>query len=116
MIQYHLQLYAQLTGTQLECRWMIVYDNAKTAQLLRSYWPLPGSNGHILITTRNHQLAFNPADAGLEIAPWDLATGMSKKTADRVSRQSTVSLPVLPPARDMGRVPLAASPPRVYTA
>lgn len=54
---------------------MIIYDNAETIGLLRDYWPLSGSNGRVLITTRNHSLGFDPADAGLEILPWDTDTG-----------------------------------------
>lgn len=54
---------------------MIVYDNAEAIGLLRDYWPLSGSNGRVLITTRNHSLGFDPADAGLEILPWDTDTG-----------------------------------------
>ena len=54
---------------------MIIYDNAETTELLRDYWPLSGSNGKVLITTRNHLLGFDPADAGIEILPWDTETG-----------------------------------------
>lgn len=54
---------------------MVIYDNAETSELLRDYWPLSGSAGRILITTRNHSLGFDPADAGLEILPWDTDTG-----------------------------------------
>ena len=54
---------------------MIIYDNAETIELLRDYWPLSGSNGRVLITTRNHLLGFDPAEAGLEILPWDTDTG-----------------------------------------
>ncbi|KAJ6158982.1 hypothetical protein N7485_011808 [Penicillium canescens] len=60
---------------QTECKWMIIYDNAETIELLRDYWPLYGSNGRVLITTRNLSLGFDPADAGLEILPWDTDTG-----------------------------------------
>ena len=54
---------------------MIIYDNAEISGLLRDYWPLSGSIGHALITTRNHSLGFDPADAGLEVLPWDTDTG-----------------------------------------
>ena len=54
---------------------MIIYDNAEAIGLLRDYWPLSGSNGRVLITTRNHSLGFDPADAALEILPWDTDTG-----------------------------------------
>ncbi|KAA8645136.1 uncharacterized protein ATNIH1004_009353 [Aspergillus tanneri] len=60
---------------QTTCKWMVIYDNAETSELLRDYLPLSGSTGRILITTRNHSLGFDPADAGLEVLPWDTATG-----------------------------------------
>lgn len=58
-----------------ECRWLIVYDNADSYELLRDYWPAPGSKGLALITTRNHALAYEPADRGKEVLPWDTETG-----------------------------------------
>lgn len=54
---------------------MIVYDNAESAELLQDYWPLSGSNGRVLITTRNHSLGFDRVEASLEILPWDTDTG-----------------------------------------
>ncbi|KAI6783832.1 uncharacterized protein J7T54_001708 [Emericellopsis cladophorae] len=57
-----------------ECRWLIIYYNVKAAELLRNYWPLSGSKGQVLITTRNHSLSFDPADIGIEILPWDTDT------------------------------------------
>lgn len=64
-----------LTKISTECKWMIIYDNAEVVELLRDYWPLYGSHGRVLITTRNHSLSFDPANAGLEILPWDTDTG-----------------------------------------
>lgn len=64
-----------LTNILIECKWMIIYDNAETIELLRDYWPLYGSNGRVLVTTRNQSLGFDPADAGIEILPWDTETG-----------------------------------------
>lgn len=63
------------SGHSPACKWLIIYDNAETSELLRDYWPLSGSTGRVLVTTRNHSLGFDPADAGLEILPWDTATG-----------------------------------------
>lgn len=57
-----------------ECRWLIIYDNAESVDLLLSYWPI-ASCGQILITTRNHSFAFHPASGGLEITSWDVETG-----------------------------------------
>ena len=58
----------------LECRWLIVYDNVESLDLLLKYWPA-ASRGQALITTRNHSFAFEPADGGLEIKTWDAETG-----------------------------------------
>ncbi|KUJ22180.1 uncharacterized protein LY89DRAFT_778484 [Mollisia scopiformis] len=46
---------------QTHCRWLIVYDNAEFADLIRDFWPL-ASRGQALITTRNPSLAFELAD------------------------------------------------------
>ncbi|KAG8161020.1 hypothetical protein KVR01_009284 [Diaporthe batatas] len=59
---------------QTKCRWLIVYDNAESIDLLLDYWPA-ASRGQALITTRNRSFAFHPADSGLEISSWDAETG-----------------------------------------
>ncbi|KAK6507665.1 hypothetical protein TWF481_006087 [Arthrobotrys musiformis] len=55
-------------------RWLVVYDNVESADLLMPYWPI-ASHGSAIITTRNHTLGFNPASAGLEVHSWDSTTG-----------------------------------------
>ncbi|KAK1506881.1 hypothetical protein CTAM01_03213 [Colletotrichum tamarilloi] len=60
---------------QTECKWLIVYDNVESFDLLRANWPLPGSQGLALITTRNHSLAFDPASGGLEVPSWNTENG-----------------------------------------
>lgn len=57
-----------------QCRWLIIYDNVESMDLLLSYWPA-ASRGQAIITARNHQFAFRPADGGLEIVSWDAQTG-----------------------------------------
>ena len=57
-----------------DCKWLVVYDNVTSADLLMPYWPR-ASHGKAIITTRNHSLAFEPAGAGLEIQSWDAETG-----------------------------------------
>ena len=57
-----------------ECRWLIVYDNVESLDLLLKYWPT-ASRGQALIITRNHSFASKPADGGLEIKTWDAETG-----------------------------------------
>lgn len=66
---------ASRIADKIECKWMIIYDNAETVELLRDYWPLYGSNGRALVTTRNHSFGFDLADTGLEILPWDADAG-----------------------------------------
>lgn len=39
-----------------------------------AYWPV-ARQGQVLITTRNHTFAFEPADGGLELKTWDADTG-----------------------------------------
>ncbi|KAJ3578368.1 hypothetical protein NPX13_g2192 [Xylaria arbuscula] len=57
-----------------ECRWLLIFDNVESADLLMTYWPA-ASRGQAVITTRNHNFAFYPADGGLEITEWDAETG-----------------------------------------
>ncbi|KAI1420538.1 NB-ARC and TPR domain protein [Xylaria sp. FL1777] len=57
-----------------ECRWLLVFDNVESVDLLMTYWPT-ASCGQAVITTRNHNFAFYPADGGLEITEWDAETG-----------------------------------------
>lgn len=52
-----------------------MYDNVESFDLLRANWPLPGSQGLALITTRNHSLAFGPASGGLEVPSWNTENG-----------------------------------------
>ncbi|OAQ97307.1 hypothetical protein LLEC1_00074, partial [Akanthomyces lecanii] len=65
-----VQNWLQLT----ECKWLMVYDNAESADLLMTYWP-ETSHGRAIITTRNHALAYEPASSGLEITTWDETQG-----------------------------------------
>lgn len=60
--------------TSTDCRWLVVYDNVESADLLMPYWP-EASHGKAIITTRNHSLAYEPATSGLEITSWDAKTG-----------------------------------------
>ena len=58
----------------IDCRWLIVYDNIESVEMLLPYWP-GSSQGKAIITTRNHSLAFEPASSGLAIPSWDAQTG-----------------------------------------
>ncbi|OAQ95981.1 hypothetical protein LLEC1_02850 [Akanthomyces lecanii] len=64
--QTHNENLFLLTCDSLDCKWIIVYDNVESAQMLMPFWP--GSDrGYALITTRNHSLAFEPASDGIEV-------------------------------------------------
>ncbi|KAK2601555.1 hypothetical protein QQS21_004873 [Conoideocrella luteorostrata] len=54
--------------------WLLIYDNVEKLDLLLRYWPV-AEQGCVLITTRNHMFAFEPADTGIEILPFDRETG-----------------------------------------
>ncbi|OTA54814.1 Tetratricopeptide-like helical [Hypoxylon sp. EC38] len=64
-----------ITYVCLECRWLIVYDNAEASDLIRDYWPL-ASRGHAIVTTRNPTLGFELVDREMEITSWDNNTGL----------------------------------------
>jgi GTPase SAR1 family protein len=57
-----------------EAKWLIVYDSVESFDVLDAHWPSPAASGHALITTRNTDLAYEPADAGIEVEPWDTQT------------------------------------------
>ena len=56
------------------CRWLLIFDNAESADLLMTCWPT-APRGQAIITTRNHNLAFFPANGGLEITAWNIEKG-----------------------------------------
>ncbi|KAK5651720.1 hypothetical protein OQA88_11789 [Cercophora sp. LCS_1] len=60
---------------QTKAKWLIVYDNVESFDVLDAHWPSPAASGHALITTRNTNLAYEPVDAGIEVEPWDTQTG-----------------------------------------
>ena len=55
-------------------KWLLIFDNAENADLLLQYWPL-AMDGCVLLTTRNHSLAFQPAGHGIEVSPFDSTKG-----------------------------------------
>lgn len=58
------------TGAQ----WLLIFDNAESSDMLLQYWPL-ATDGCVLLTTRNHSLAFQPAGAGIEVPPFESTKG-----------------------------------------
>lgn len=63
-----------ISSRNIDCRWLIVYDNVETLDVLEQYWPV-SSRGRAIITTRNRSMAFQPACSGLEITSWDAQAG-----------------------------------------
>ncbi|CAI6073766.1 unnamed protein product [Clonostachys chloroleuca] len=58
-----------------ECKWLVIFDNVESSNTLRPYWPRATNQGRAIITTRNHSLAYEPAQSGIEITSWDVNTG-----------------------------------------
>lgn len=55
-------------------QWLIVFDNAESSETILDYWPV-ANQGCALITTRNHNLAYEPAELGIEVLPFDKESG-----------------------------------------
>lgn len=55
--------------------WLLIFDNAESKDLLLKYWPPSLTTGRILITSRNRNLQFAPADKGIEVPPFDTTSG-----------------------------------------
>ncbi|KAJ8132115.1 hypothetical protein O1611_g1504 [Lasiodiplodia mahajangana] len=58
-----------------KAKWLIIYDNVGRFDDIHAHWPSPVGRGHALITTRNTSLAYEPAETGIEVLPWDVNTG-----------------------------------------
>ncbi|KAI1407008.1 hypothetical protein F5Y13DRAFT_207064 [Hypoxylon sp. FL1857] len=54
--------------------WLIVFDNADDLQAIKVAWPV-GSSGSILLTTRDFDIANNPAARCLQIEPFNDVEG-----------------------------------------
>ncbi|KAK0747419.1 pfs domain-containing protein [Apiosordaria backusii] len=54
--------------------WLLVYDNVESYETLMPYWP-SSNKGRVIITTRNHSLAFEPCSEGVQVVSWDAMTG-----------------------------------------
>ncbi|CAM1508596.1 Fc.00g054440.m01.CDS01 [Cosmosporella sp. VM-42] len=60
---------------QTKSKWLLVYDNVESFDVLHAHWPNSVVHGHALITTRNRDLAYEPAETGIEVSPWDTNMG-----------------------------------------
>ncbi|KAM0195695.1 hypothetical protein ACHAPI_006247 [Fusarium lateritium] len=58
-----------------ESDWLLVFDNGEDIELLLQYWPPACSSGCILITSRNHNIQYGPADFGIEVTPFNPEDG-----------------------------------------
>ncbi|KAB5583449.1 P-loop containing nucleoside triphosphate hydrolase protein [Coniochaeta sp. 2T2.1] len=47
-------------------KWLIIFDNAWSQQLLWEYWPV-ANRGAVLVTTRNRSISFSPASSGIQV-------------------------------------------------
>ncbi|KAF2762060.1 hypothetical protein EJ05DRAFT_496932 [Pseudovirgaria hyperparasitica] len=58
-----------------QSRWLLVFDNAEVADLIREYWPLSG-RGQILITTRSSPMAYELTNNLIEVSNWNDEIGL----------------------------------------
>jgi NB-ARC domain len=58
----------------LDCRWLLILDNADDLEIVQQIWPTTGA-GSILLTSRDFGSASNPASAGFHVQPFDETTG-----------------------------------------
>lgn len=59
----------------IECSWLVIFDNVESTNVLLNHWPPPSRCGRAIITSRNRALEFEPAAAGIEVTSWDDETG-----------------------------------------
>lgn len=57
-----------------DAKWLMIFDNAESLELLLQYWPSAGQ-GSVIITTRNRTLALQPADINIEVPHFDKKAG-----------------------------------------
>jgi len=55
-------------------QWLLIFDNAEDSKSLREFWPT-SNHGRVLITSRNHILASQPASKGIEITTFEKKEG-----------------------------------------
>ncbi|KAI0199004.1 TPR-like protein [Astrocystis sublimbata] len=90
--------------------WLVVFDNADDLQALKVAWPAT-AKGSILLTTRDFDLARNPAAECLQLDPFDEVEGCAMllkqiglDPTDAASQQHGIEI-----TRALGGLPLALS-------
>lgn len=74
-----------------DCKWLIVYDNVQSPDMLRQFWPRE-CQGKAIITTRNEIFAFENVSSKIEVASWPADKGsefllyLLGKTAERATQ------------------------------
>ncbi|OBT61237.1 hypothetical protein VE03_09669 [Pseudogymnoascus sp. 23342-1-I1] len=58
-----------------DCRWLVIYNDVESSDLLMPYWPQATTHGKAIITTRNRSIAFDLSITEIEIPSWDIQTG-----------------------------------------
>ncbi|KAF8533574.1 hypothetical protein BDD12DRAFT_897322 [Trichophaea hybrida] len=58
------------------CRWLLIFDNADSLEVLKYGWP-GGCSGSVLVTTRDFTAGFSLAAHGMQISPFDDDAGAS---------------------------------------
>jgi hypothetical protein len=97
-----------LQGTA--CRWLLIFDNADSLDVLKYGWP-GGCSGSILVTTRDLTAGFSLAAQGMQIHPFDDDSGASaflslvgQDLSDEHSKELARAI-----SKELGGLPLALS-------
>ena len=98
------------TDQSVDCKWLVIFDNADDIGVLKHAWPSSGS-GSILLTSRDFSASFSPAAQGHHVQPFDNAMGSAallaltgKKGASEVDQALAIDI-----AEALGGLPLALS-------
>lgn len=58
-----------------ETRWLIVFDNVESVDLLNKYWPPTTYTGQVIVTARNGVLAAQKTEEAMDVPSWDAENG-----------------------------------------
>ncbi|KAI1276951.1 P-loop containing nucleoside triphosphate hydrolase protein [Xylaria sp. FL0933] len=88
-------------------KWLMIFDNAWSQELLREYWPV-ANRGAVLVTTRNRSISFSPASSEIQVEVFNPVLGSQllfsvlRKTAKEEDVEAAQAL-----AHSTGGLPLA---------